>query len=137
MAPRCACVCCREAALLSGFSCPDDFVVRERTLDNYGGGDLYQASRPAGGEVASWHQPPPHSTQRYTPLTSPALPPPPLRLQGEALGTLRHGRGAFTRACGDRYVGEWRYDLREGRGKAQFASGLMYDGEWVNDKAEG
>ena len=57
--------------------------------------------------------------------------------QGEALGTLRHGRGVHTCSSGDVYDGQWQYDQRHGRGKMAFARGLVYEGDWRDDKAHG
>ena len=62
---------------------------------------------------------------------------PPTLLQGETLGSLRHGRGAHTCSNGDLYEGQWRYDRRDGTGKMTFTSGLRYEGEWREDKAHG
>ena len=58
-------------------------------------------------------------------------------LQGEVLGTLRHGEGRHTCSSGDSHVGAWQYDKRHGRGTATFASGLRYEGQWREDQAHG
>lgn len=58
-------------------------------------------------------------------------------LQGEVLGTLRHGEGRHTCSSGDSHVGAWQYDKRHGRGTAAFASGLRYEGQWREDQAHG
>ena len=58
-------------------------------------------------------------------------------MQGQTLGTMRHGKGVHMCSNGDTYRGYWRLDKRHGRGKASFASGVQYEGDWIDDKANG
>lgn len=58
-------------------------------------------------------------------------------VQGEVLGGLRHGKGAYKRADGTLYEGDWRYDALDGRGKAVLPFGQTYEGEWRGGRAEG
>ena len=60
-----------------------------------------------------------------------------MHMQGQTLGSMRHGKGVHICSNGDSYRGYWRLDKRHGRGKASFASGVHYEGDWVDDKAHG
>lgn len=52
---------------------------------------------------------------------------------GEALGSLRHGRGVQTSPSGDKYDGKWYLDKRDGDGSFAGANGLTYNGQWKDD----
>lgn len=68
-------------------------------------------------------------------------------LQGETLGTLRHGTGRLTCANGDVYTGWWQYGMRDGQGHAVFdrhqsadkdqPKPVCYDGQWKEDRTHG
>lgn len=68
-------------------------------------------------------------------------------VQGETLGTLRHGNGRLTCANGDVYTGQWCYGKREGAGHAVFdrrpsrddaqPRPVCYNGQWKEDQTHG
>jgi hypothetical protein len=121
---------CREAAL-RGLTTPEDFVVKEGAL-SYADGSSYKASLWRGAPSRLPLSPAAH--QLCTPDTSPlgtAL------LQGDLLGSLRHGEGTYTLPSGAVYSGSWRYDSLQGRGTAVMPDGQTYEGEWRAGKAEG
>jgi hypothetical protein len=43
------------------------------------------------------------------------------------------GKGTYTWANGDRYVGEWFEDKKHGKGVFHFANGRRKEGIWEND----
>ena len=153
---------CRPA-ILAGFQSPEDFTVREQSL-NYNNGDSYKVGeghRTAGRAAGSGGAPPPLPLRllsarpilrqwltRHLPIVRASEGSNMAActrfgdhhncfLQGETLGNLRHGRGTHTCSNGDVYEGQWRYDSRDGTGKITFTSGLRYEGEWKGDKAHG
>lgn len=89
-------ILCRDA-VARGFTSPDDFTIKEGSLD-YDDGSRYQ---------------------------------------GQVLGTLRHGRGTYTRADGATYSGEWRYDVLDGEATARMPDGQTYVGQWKKGRAHG
>ena len=59
------------------------------------------------------------------------------RYEGEVLDGLMDGRGHYTFADGNVYVGEWRRGKKEGVGTFSWANGDVHDGEWVDGKMAG
>jgi len=59
------------------------------------------------------------------------------RYEGEVLDGLMDGRGHYTFADGNVYVGEWRRGKKEGSGTFSWSNGDVYDGEWVDGKMSG
>lgn len=57
--------------------------------------------------------------------------------RGEWKDNLRHGKGSFEWAEGERYVGEFIEDEREGKGTYYWPSGERYEGEWENSMRNG
>jgi len=45
---------------------------------------------------------------------------------------LRHGKGTYVWANGDKYEGDWKYDKRTGYGKYTYANGKVQEGQWEN-----
>jgi hypothetical protein len=43
------------------------------------------------------------------------------------------GKGTYTWANGDRYIGEWCDDKKHGKGAFHFANGKRKEGVWEND----
>ena len=69
-------------------------------------------------------------------------------MQGDTLGSLKHGHGRLTCTNGDVYTGQWRYDKRDGTGHAVFErqksitgsaqpKPICYEGGWSNDRTHG
>jgi hypothetical protein len=120
---------CRDA-IARGFNSPDDFVVRNTTVE-YNDGSTYKASldseRNKSPAFATCYRVP--RVMRLTLLSHYG--------QGEVLGNLRHGKGRFILSDSCTYEGNWRYDALEGRGKVQKPDGQSYDGEWQSGMAHG
>jgi hypothetical protein len=49
----------------------------------------------------------------------------------------RHGRGIYTYANGEKYIGEWEHGKKQGCGFFQHSNGDTYDGEFHQDNAQG
>ena len=49
-------------------------------------------------------------------------------------GNCVNGKGTFTWANGDQYVGEWKYRKRHGQGTYTYANGAEYIGEFKDGK---
>ena len=45
---------------------------------------------------------------------------------------LKHGRGTYTHASGETYVGDWADGSQHGRGKATSPGGTVYEGDWAD-----
>lgn len=43
------------------------------------------------------------------------------------------GKGTYTWANGDKYIGEWNEDKKHGKGVFSFANGRKKEGTWEND----
>jgi hypothetical protein len=56
---------------------------------------------------------------------------------GEWKNSTFHGQGTYTYASGDKYVGEWKDNKRNGQGTYTYAYGDKYVGEWKNGKENG
>ena len=46
----------------------------------------------------------------------------------------KHGKGTYTYANGDKYIGEWKKGSRHGQGTFAHASGRVEDGIWKRNK---
>ena len=114
--------------MLAAFQSPEDFTVKEQTLE-YSNGDSYQVwlvARRAAGHTSISSPSLTRVGQRclyallllllslphvhlvllfFWQCLISACPAP---VQGETLGTLRHGRGKHTCSNGDVYDGQWR-----------------------------
>ena len=49
----------------------------------------------------------------------------------------REGKGTYTFANGDKYVGDFVDDRREGKGTLTWVNGDKYEGDFVDGKREG
>ena len=47
---------------------------------------------------------------------------------------MRHGKGVYAWASGDKYDGEYKDGNKHAKGVYTYANGDKYDGEWVDDK---
>ena len=52
-------------------------------------------------------------------------------------GNCVNGKGTFTWADGENYVGEWKDGMFYGQGTYTYANGNKYVGEWMNDMKHG
>ena len=52
---------------------------------------------------------------------------------GDLVDGIRHGQGIYTRADGDRYIGEWKCGKVHGQGTLSHADGEKYIGESSTD----
>lgn len=56
---------------------------------------------------------------------------------GERKDNMRHGKGSYMWACGQKYDGEWCNDVRCGEGTETWMDGRKYHGEWKDDMFHG
>eukprot|EP00808_Paulinella_micropora_P014143 g39272.t1 len=54
-----------------------------------------------------------------------------------ALTKMRHGRGVFLSARGDKFSGYWQKDRRHGKGCYTWKSGEQYNGDWKRGRMHG
>ncbi|KAI3425374.1 hypothetical protein D9Q98_009138 [Chlorella vulgaris] len=103
-------------AFLESFKTPDDFTIREQTL-NYSNGDSYT------GETLGTLR---HGRGKHTCSNSDIY-------DGQWRYDKRDGTGKMTFQRGVKYEGHWRDDKAHGSGAAQYENGGIYVGEFQND----
>ncbi|KAI7844470.1 hypothetical protein COHA_001973 [Chlorella ohadii] len=108
------------SSMLAAFQSPEDFTVREQTLQ-YSNGDSYE-----GETLGSLR----HGRGKHTCSSGDVY-------DGQWRYDKRDGRGKMTFVRGLQYDGEWKDDKAHGQGAARYENGGVYVGEFADDVRSG